>query len=559
MNIARMGDLVQSSPLISGLKKEDPNCEITLLCSHWFESAARMLNGVDRIVTVSYDEIVRELIKPRGGILAGYELLRDLVDEMRNLKFDRVINITHTDISSIITSIIEGKETSGMTLDVDGYKVVNGSWANYYLNSCLNRAFNMFNMVDMHCRIGGIHGVQSFELNVNPEAEANAAELLAEANDPNAVFAAVVPGASTEEKAWQVQHFATALWHAKNQFSFVPIIVGSKSEEERCGKLAEMVPGSLNLCGRTDLETLYALLEKCDLCVTNDTGPMHIAAAAGTKILDISLGSALSYETAPYGAGHVVIEPRIDCYPCLPKLRCGHLSCHARIQPTVVGDLISNLLKNKRIDLQDIDEASLRTVNLFKTGFDEDGFWQLIPLTRPDIDIKVVFNQALREMWKRYLSGTPSWSDELADAAKQMGSVIASQYDCRNSAIDLSEITESLTNVKDLSTQGINASSELTKLAEDQREIERINALGRALQDIDMSLVRIAYVNPAIGPLIAQFTYAKDNLEGWKLKSLAAQTKSLYVDLIEWSSALENWLKAILKGIEEAVNEEAAA
>ncbi len=70
----------------------------------------------------------------------------------------------------------------------------------------------------------------------------------------------------------------------------------------------------------TDLMRLAALLKRCDLLITNDTGPMHVAAAAGTPVLAL-FGSTDHVTTSPLGPRSRVIRRQTDCSPCL-KRRC---------------------------------------------------------------------------------------------------------------------------------------------------------------------------------------------------------------------------------------------
>jgi heptosyltransferase-2 len=69
-----------------------------------------------------------------------------------------------------------------------------------------------------------------------------------------------------------------------------------------------------------DLLRLAALLKRCDLLITNDTGPMHLAAAVATPVIAL-FGSTDHVTTSPLGPGSRVIRRQTDCSPCL-KRRC---------------------------------------------------------------------------------------------------------------------------------------------------------------------------------------------------------------------------------------------
>jgi len=79
--------------------------------------------------------------------------------------------------------------------------------------------------------------------------------------------------------------------------------------------LAAKIPGALDLTGKTSLTELVALLERSKLVIANDSGPMHIAAAAGAPIVAL-FGPTLPAHFAPWRAKAVLLEKRLACRPC---------------------------------------------------------------------------------------------------------------------------------------------------------------------------------------------------------------------------------------------------
>jgi lipopolysaccharide heptosyltransferase I len=103
------------------------------------------------------------------------------------------------------------------------------------------------------------------------------------------------------------------------------VLTGAAGEREEVGKIAQ---GCRNLAGETDLFQLAELYRRCAVVITNDSGPMHVAAAVGTPVVGI-FGPTDPSLTGPYGKEHVVLRVDIPCSPCL-KDHCTnkiHMEC----------------------------------------------------------------------------------------------------------------------------------------------------------------------------------------------------------------------------------------
>lgn len=106
------------------------------------------------------------------------------------------------------------------------------------------------------------------------------------------------------------------------------LIFGSSLESDLCQRIAQNIGEAARSCaGETDLRQTAALLSKCRLFVSNDTGVMHLAAAVGTRVVAL-FGSTNPAWTRPWGRGHLVIYLREPCSPCYQRTcRFGHYHC----------------------------------------------------------------------------------------------------------------------------------------------------------------------------------------------------------------------------------------
>jgi heptosyltransferase-2 len=100
----------------------------------------------------------------------------------------------------------------------------------------------------------------------------------------------------------------------------------------------------VDLTGKTSLGEAMALIEKCSLFITNDSGLMHVAAALNVPLIAI-FGSTNSTTTGPLSSNSRVVQVPMDCSPCLkPECPKGHLNCMDQIGVDMVFDIVKEIL-----------------------------------------------------------------------------------------------------------------------------------------------------------------------------------------------------------------------
>jgi heptosyltransferase-2 len=128
------------------------------------------------------------------------------------------------------------------------------------------------------------------------------------------------PGASYgTAKRWHPVRYAAVADRLAKRYGLRPVVVGGPAERPVAEALAAaMDTTALNLCGETSLGDLLGVLSELRLLLTNDSGPMHLAAALGTPLVAV-FGSTDWRETAPFSKRAVLVREHVPCAPC--KLR----------------------------------------------------------------------------------------------------------------------------------------------------------------------------------------------------------------------------------------------
>ena len=124
----------------------------------------------------------------------------------------------------------------------------------------------------------------------------------------------MAPGTNWETKQWRSAAFAEVARDFLQKGCAVTLI-GSDRERAVCEKVAELAPGTVNLAGETTLGELAALIRRATVCVTNDSGPMHLAVALDRPVVSI-FGPTDPVWAGPYRRDGAVLRADLPCSPC---------------------------------------------------------------------------------------------------------------------------------------------------------------------------------------------------------------------------------------------------
>ena len=124
----------------------------------------------------------------------------------------------------------------------------------------------------------------------------------------------MAPGTNWETKEWRREAFAEVARHFM-QKGFAVTLIGSERERALCDEVAKLAPGAINLAGETTLSELAALISRATICVTNNSGPMHLAVALGRPVVSI-FGPTDPVWAGPYRRDGAVLRAELPCSPC---------------------------------------------------------------------------------------------------------------------------------------------------------------------------------------------------------------------------------------------------
>lgn len=171
-------------------------------------------------------------------------------------------------------------------------------------------------------------GPADFSFPIPPAAVTRIAQMLCRhgvaCEDGRPGFLLLSPGTNWKTKHWRSEGFAEVARHLMRK-GWSVVLVGSTRDQDACRRVAAAAPGAVDLCGQTTLSELAALVHGSAGCVTNDSGPMHLAVALDRPVVGI-FGPTDSLWIGPYRRSQAVLEADLPCAPCyLRELRrCPH-------------------------------------------------------------------------------------------------------------------------------------------------------------------------------------------------------------------------------------------
>lgn len=547
MNLARMGDLVQTTPVLRGFKEKYPEVEITLLVNSVFAEICDFIPYFDKIIILELDKILSEIKK--GDIIECYSYIRHLLDQINAVNYDLAINFAHTPPSAVLMSLINAREKRGITIDREGYSIKLHPWIRYFFNLLPGRNYNPFNLCDIYLLAAGVIPLdKGLHLSVSEESNKWAQSIFF-ANNINSddLVIGFQLGASSEDKRWPVSSFARLGEHLIKHLKAKIVLTGSAKETQYGEEFEELCEHKvLNLIGRTDLRKLVAVLDKCKLVVSNDTGPLHIATAVGTTALDISLASVYFGETGPYGDGHYVIQSDLPCSPCTFGRACTEAICKDTISPDIVFEVVKKVLSNEA-SAPVSDSPFWDKVQLYTSFFDEDGLINYRPLIKRPLKKKELFVSIYRQTWPMILSKKAVDSSALAANIIERLSdwYIVDGHQLSKMVQKELVALESIRNYAYTALVKIGLISE--EAGKPDPDIAWIKDTWKIVPDLDREIETAGSTCSPLKPLTSLFKYGRESLPENDLKSMASSAMVLYEDLIKHASVISEILKALPK------------
>jgi heptosyltransferase I len=326
-----LGDVIQALPVLRLLKLHRPDSEIFW----WIDSALAPLLAGDPDLT----GVVPFERKRWGKPQYWPEMLHSIL-WLRKQKFDWVIDLQCLARSGAFAWLANGKFLIGLDEVREGAR-------GFYDLAVPRKSFHT-HAVDWYLAVLPPLGVPVHNhFQWLPERPPIADEVKRKWPAENSRWLTLQPGARWENKRWPAENFAEFVRQIAATFSDVRFAILGSGDDQPLGEIISRAAPArcLNLCGETSLPEMVEWVRRCELMITNDTGPMHAAAAFGKPLVAL-FGPTEPRRTGPYGQLENVLRIELPCSPCL-KSYCTWKNpneCLKAISPAMVFERVSKIL-----------------------------------------------------------------------------------------------------------------------------------------------------------------------------------------------------------------------
>ena len=276
-----LGDVVHALPTVNLIRRKYPEARISWLINDTLTSLLKRSPIIDELIPFE---------RRRLGGVRQLPRMRKFLRMLRDKRFDIVVDLQGLLRSGIITWATHAPRRIGLSDAREGARFFFNEIATvrpvHAVDRCLSAARHL------GC---GSEPIE-FPLGVSPSIVTEG-------------LIAVNASARWTTKLWGDDKFAELVRRLPAERV---VLTGSAAERERIEAIAQ---GRRNVAGETDLFQLAELYRRCAVVITNDSGPMHLAAAVGTPVVAI-FGPTDPALTGPYGQRHVVVRAGVACSPC---------------------------------------------------------------------------------------------------------------------------------------------------------------------------------------------------------------------------------------------------
>ncbi|GBE30303.1 ADP-heptose--LPS heptosyltransferase 2 [bacterium BMS3Bbin04] len=310
LQLARFGDLIQTSPLIQQVKRMRPNASICLFVDARTKAAAEIIDGVDEIVPI-------DLSRRPWPVKAS--LAQQTLDSLEWQKsfadrdpLDKLIILNQDPISGAIGELIPATERRGPRL-----RCVLPAPHRYLTLAVQDRKYNPIHLCEIWAAYSGNRNPVPSPILANNALGTGFAMIEGRDRPSSMKFKrfAINMGAKAAGRRPPWEKLAEIASQLLDSGDCRIVLLGMDEDRASAMKMIRSMPESqreriIDLCGETTLQDLPGVLSGCDVLISSDTGTLQLASATGTRCIGLFMAGANPVETGPYAENAIAVVRR---------------------------------------------------------------------------------------------------------------------------------------------------------------------------------------------------------------------------------------------------------
>jgi len=309
-----IGDVVMTLPALTAIRMTWPGARLFVLAKPWVADLYRRSSDVDEVIL--FEE---------PGCHAGLKGKQRLAAELRQHRFDCAILLQNAIEAAIIARLAGIPLRAGYNTDGRGFLLTHSVGR----TSAILGVHQIDYYLEMVRALGCLPAGLSVQLRPGVD-DAGVSEKIFDESGIQAghPLIGLAPGAAFgPAKKWFPARFAAVLDRLIDDTGAQAILFGSDGDRDSTSEVLRSARHPLiDIAGRTTLAEAIALISRCNLFISNDTGLMHIAGALGIPTVAI-FGSTNPKTTSPMGESSIVIHKDVSCSPCLKPVCATDFRC----------------------------------------------------------------------------------------------------------------------------------------------------------------------------------------------------------------------------------------
>lgn len=326
LQLARLGDIFQTWPTLHALHRS--GAEIHMLVRPRFRAAAEGCDAIKKVHEFETEKVLTPVLEnPVEGLRPSLEALDSLLHGLDALKFDRIINLSFSPLSSWIAFDLEMRSfqrgraiaVAGYTRHVDGALAIPDDASAYFFAQVGYRAqvgaTEAVNRLSLPRLFATIAGVDPIEEDWRGPSKIT---VLPENLELPMDFIAIHIGASNADKTLDATHWGNVATQVSRRTQLPVVLLGSREEAPKAEEILAQVKRQnesfeglaarvVSVVGRTTISEIFEVVRHASLLIAGDSALVQIASLIGTQVLNLSSRTVSHWETGPTTVGSRIL------------------------------------------------------------------------------------------------------------------------------------------------------------------------------------------------------------------------------------------------------------